>query len=222
MGTVLISPAEASFFGIPTVIFSVLIPLFGIVIFTYIIVRRIAPLLYSAADHRLDRVMDRIKNTVRIAIFQYRQPRYPLVGILHILIFAGFVIMSLRSITLVMIGIFDGFSLPGFEGFLGNTYDKIKDLTATIVFGSCTIAVIRRGFFPPERYSVPPKYGKGHTGEAILVLFMISGLMVSDGIFEGSFIAAQIQKGFGIEIPIPGTITGIAAMIFIKTPLSSL
>ena len=222
MGTALIAPAEASFFGIPTVIFSVFILIFGIGIFTYIIVRRIAPLLNAAADPRLDRIMDRAKNTVRIAIFQYRQPRYLFAGILHILIFAGFVIISLRSITLVMFGIFEDFSLPGFEGALRNIYDLFKDLAATIVFGSCVIAAIRRGFFQPERYSVPPKYGKGHTGEAILVLFMISGLMVSDAIFEGSSIAAQIQKGFGIEIPIPGTITGIAAMIFIKTPLSSL
>ena len=222
MVTALISPAEASFFGIPAVIFSVLISIFGIGVFTYIIIRRIAPLLNAAADPRLGRIMDRVKNTVRIAIFQYRQPRYPLAGILHILIFSGFVIISLRSITLVMLGIFEGFSLPGFGGALGNIYDLFKDLAATIVFGSCIIAVIRRGFFQPKRYSVPPKYGKGHTGEAILVLFMISGLMVSDAIFEGSFIAAQIQKGFGSETLIPGTITGIAAMILIKTPLSSL
>ncbi|MEE8415717.1 MAG: electron transfer flavoprotein, partial [Desulfobacterales bacterium] len=123
MGTALISPAEASFFGIPTVIFSVFILIFGIGIFTYLIIRRIAPLLNAAADPRLDRIMDRAKNTVRIAIFQYRQPRYLFAGILHILIFAGFVIISLRSITLVMLGIFEGFSLPGFEGALGNIYD---------------------------------------------------------------------------------------------------
>jgi len=222
MEIALISPAEASFFGIPTVIFSVLIPIFGIGIFTYIILRRITPLLHAAVDPRLDRIMGRVKNTFRIAIFQYRQPRYLFAGTLHILIFAGFAIISLRSITLVMLGIFEGFSLPGFEGNLGNIYARLKDLTATIVFGACIIAVIRRGFFQPERYSVPQKYGKGHTGEAILVLIMISGLMVSDSIFEGSFIAAQIQKGFGAESPIPATLTGIAAMIFRKTPLSSL
>lgn len=222
MGIALISPARAYFFGIPTVIFSVLIPTFGIGIFTYMIFRRITPLLNAAADPRLDRIMVRVKNTFRIAIFQYRQPRYLFAGILHILIFAGFVIISLRSITLVMLGIFEGFSLPGFEGSLGNIYARLKDLTATIVFGACMIAVIRRGFFQPERYSVPQKYGKEHTGEAILVLLMISGLMVSDSIFEGSFIAAQIQNGFGAKIPIAPTIAGIASMIFQKIPPSSL
>ena len=56
----LISPAKASLFGIPTIIFSILIPLTGIALFVYIIMRRIAPIIKAAPDYRFDRIPERI------------------------------------------------------------------------------------------------------------------------------------------------------------------
>ena len=129
METVLISPAKASVLGIPTVVFSVVIPLVGIFVFVYIILRRLVPLLKAAPAHPIDRLQDRILQLLKVAILQYRQPRYPIAGIIHIFIFAGFVILSLRSITIIMLGIFDGFHLPGLDGAAGNIYATVKDIS---------------------------------------------------------------------------------------------
>ena len=82
---VLISPADASFFGIPAYIFSILIPVVGIGLFAYIINKRIAPLLKASPDLRLDRIPERISGLIKLWLIQYRQPRYMLAGVLHIM-----------------------------------------------------------------------------------------------------------------------------------------
>ena len=222
METVLISPANASFLGIPTVVFSIIIPLAGIGIFAYIIMRRIAPLLKAAPDHRFDRIPERIKNVIKLWLGQYRHPRYLFAGVLHIFIFFGFIILSLRSITLIFLGFWDGFVLPGLGGAAGHLYIAFKDIAATFVLIVALIAMIRRGIFKPARYAVPPKYGKDHTWEAVLVLLLIIGLVTCDMAFEGSLIAAQIQKGLRVETLIPGTGDWLATKILSATPLDLL
>jgi len=156
-------------------------------------VRRIAPLVKSNPDNRLDQLGKRFKNLVLIWLAQIRQPRYMLAGVLHIAIFAGFLILSIRSISLVIIGFSDGFVLPGFGGFFGDIYNFIKDYAATIVLVACIIAAVRRGIFKPKRYSVPEKYGKDHTAEAVFVLGIIATLMISESVFEASELAYEFQ-----------------------------
>ncbi|MBU1397409.1 MAG: electron transfer flavoprotein, partial [Proteobacteria bacterium] len=130
METALISPAGASVFGIPTIIFSVLIPIIGICLFAVIMKKRIAPLLKASPDSRFDRIPERVASLIKLWLMQYRQPRYMLAGVLHIMIFAGFLILSIRSTSLVVIGFWDGFILPGFKGIIGHIYNILKDYAA--------------------------------------------------------------------------------------------
>ncbi|HHP7236501.1 MAG TPA: electron transfer flavoprotein, partial [Desulfobacterales bacterium] len=179
MDSALISPANATFFGLPGTVLFVLIPLLGIGIFAYIIYRRFVPLRLAAADPRFDRGGERIGGVVKYWLGQVRHPRYRFAGIMHILLFAGFLILSLRSLTLVFMGFVDGFVMPGLGGSAGHVYSVLKDLTTTWVLVVAVILILRRAFFQPERYAVPPRYGKKqHTGEAILVLGLISGLVL--------------------------------------------
>jgi Fe-S oxidoreductase len=195
METALISPAKASFLGIPTLLFSVLIPVIGVAIFAYIMAKRMAPLILASPDNRFDRIAKRTLNLIKLWLGQWRQPRYLWGGILHILIFAGFIILSVRSMSLVIIGISENFVMPGFSGTWGHIYNNLKDYAATVVLIACVIAAIRRGVFKPERYKVPPKYGKDHTAEAVFVLGLIATLMVSESLFEASSLALNHQMG---------------------------
>ena len=222
METALISPAKAALFGIPTVIFSLLIPLIGVGVFTYIIALRLKPLVLAAPDSRFDRWPDRLFNMFKYAIGQYRHPRYMDAGVIHILLFSGFVVLSLRSITLVLLGISEGYVLPGFDGAAGQIYGVLKDFAGTIVLAACLAAMVRRVVFKPERYAVPPRYGKNHTWEAVLVLLLITGLVTCDMVFEGSQAAACIQKGLNTQILIPGTGTWLSARILSTAPLDKL
>ena len=222
MEAALISPAKATVFGIPTVIFSLIIPLVGVGIFTYMIALRLKPLVKSCPDPRLNRPAHRFFNMIKYAVGQYRHPRYMDAGIIHIILFAGFVILSLRSITLVMLGLSSNYVLPGMSGTSGQIYLVFKDIAGTWVLFACLAALYRRIIVKPERYAVPPKYGKEHTWEAVLVLLLIIGLVTCDMLFEGSQAAARIQKGFKAEILVPMTGTWFAAHILSFVPVNNL
>ena len=203
MQSALISPAAASIFGIPTAVFAILIPVVGTVLFAYIIIRRMKPLLKAAPDNRFRCIGQRIGLIVKMWLAQWRHPRYMLAGVLHILIFAGFIILGARSTQLVITGFSENFVLPGFGGVFGQIYSVVKDYAATWVLIVCIIAAIRRGIFKPARYTVPPRYGKDHTAEAIFVLGLISTLMISESLFEASLVAAQAQTGVPVHFPAP-------------------
>src|SRR6056297_1731585 len=116
MEDILISPANTIVLGLPGWFLFTVIPLIGIGAFIYILARRMIPLAKGAPDPRLDRFGERIKFVVQYWLGQYKQPRYMLAGVLHILIFAGFLILSLRTLALVFVGFSDGFEIPGFGG----------------------------------------------------------------------------------------------------------
>ena len=217
--TSIIGPASFKFFGIfPAAILSFVLPVIGIGLFAYIMVRRIAPLVRANPDNRFDHIGLRVKNLIFVWLGQMRQPRYMLAGVLHIAIFAGFLILSIRSTSLVIIGLSDGFVLPGFGGFLGDIYNFIKDYAATIVLIACIIAAVRRGIFKPGRYAVPEKYGKDHTSEAVFVLGIISTLMISESLFEASELAYEFQHTGQEHFLAPLSLVWIFKGIFASAP----
>jgi len=222
MEPALISPASASFLGIPTIIVYILIPLAGIGIFAYIIYRRMIPLLKAAPDDRFNRFGERIRNVLKIWLGQWRHPRYMLAGVLHIFIFAGFLILGARSTQLVIMGFADNFVLPGFGGAFGTFYSVVKDYAATWVLIACIIAGIRRGIFKPARYAVPPQYGHDHTWEALLVLGLISTLVLSESLFEASQVAAEWQKGLHAGVVAPLTLVWFFSLLSKGASISSL
>ena len=128
MDPVLISPAAYKLFGFfPTVIFSVLIPVAAVALFTYIIALRLAPIVKAKPDLRFDRPGERLFNIAKIWLAQWKQPRYMMAGVLHIIIFFGFLILSVRSTELVVKGIDSEFIFPGLNTFLGDIYYFFKD-----------------------------------------------------------------------------------------------
>jgi len=223
MEPVLISPAMFKLFGFfPTIIFSMLLPVAGVGLFTYIMARRIAPLVKANPDSRFDRPKERIVNVLKIWLGQYRHPRYMMAGVLHITIFFGFLILSVRSTELVIKGISEGFIMPGLGGILGDIYYFFKDYAATAVFFAVVIAVVRRGIFRPARYDYPASYGHDHTNEAIFVLAVIGTLMVSESLYEAALVAAEIQKGHAATFLAPGTLAWFFKNILLDNSISSL
>lgn len=220
MSQVLIPPADYSFLGIPTGLLSVFLTLVGVGSLTFIVYKRLVPLFNAAPDNsRFDRVAQRIVMIVKIWLAQYRHPRYMLAGILHILVFFGFLTLVIRTLSLVFIGFWPEFGIPGFTT---GPYVVVKDYAATIVLISCIILAIRRGIFTPERYKVPEKYGKDHTGEAIFVLCVISVMMITESLFEATLIAAEMQQGGHVTYAAPLTLVWILANMFAGTSMPAL
>ncbi len=206
MEPALISPSASTILGIPANIIYILIPLIGVGTFFYIVYRRMIPLRVAAPDNRLDRIPERIRKVARIWLAQWRHPRYLLAGVVHIFLFAGFLILGARSTQLVIVGFAEGFQLPGFGGAFGSIYNVIKDYAATWVLIVVIIAAVRRSIIKPPRYAVPPQYGRDHTWEALLVLGLIATLVITESLFEASLIAAEMQKGQHAAITAPLTL----------------
>ena len=172
-----------------------LIPVVGVVLFGYIVAKRLAPMLRAQRDFRFDQPLVRIGRILKFWLAQWKQPRYMLAGVLHIVVFAGFLALLVSSASLVMLGFSEHFVVPGFSGNVGGFYNVVKDYAATLVFLAVVVAAIRRSVFKPARYAVPAKYGKDHTAEAVFVLGLIATLMVSASLLEASKAAFEAQQG---------------------------
>lgn len=186
------STLEAGSWILPAQVFFAVIQLFGIACFCYIVKQRLAPMLAGERDFRLDRPWQRMRNVLQYWLGQWRHPRYPGAGTLHILIFAGFILLALRSFTLLIAGMPGPLEPAIHPGAMGRLYALITDYAATLVFVCMIVAAVRRIVFKPARYAVPPRYGKGHSADAIFLLALIAVLMFADSLFAASEPGAPI------------------------------
>jgi len=213
------APATAVLAGLPARILFLLIPLAGLACFGWILWRRLVPLLRAAADPRLHNVPTRLKLVLKLWLGQWRHPRYLLAGVLHIILFLGFLVLGARSTQLVVLGFWPGFTLPGLGGELGAFYNVVKDYAATAVFLAVVTLAVRRAFFHIERYAVPEGLGKDHTPEALAILGLITTLQLSESLFEGSLLAAgggsaaPLTLAWGFEHLLRGAGTPVLARL---------
>ena len=189
-----IQPALEHYLGIPGSVITLFILIGGLALFFYIIYKRYLLLKSAKPDLRFNSLWQRFYDLIIYGIFQWRQPRYLWIGILHIMIFWGFVILALRSITLYGLGIKAGFIFPFMGGFIGEFYLFFKDIFEIIVLFACIAAIVRRAISRPARYEF--KHGKAHKFHAYLVLGLISFLMVTDMAIDGSGILLGEKSAF--------------------------
>jgi Fe-S oxidoreductase len=136
--------------------------------------RLITYLRLGRKENRFDQVPTRIANTLRIALGQSKLLREPLAGILHALIFWGFIVLLAAVLESIGEGLVAGFSLS----FLGPLYPPLiffEDLFGAVVVLAVAISLFRRLVAPPRRLQV-----SGHSKwDAILILAMILTVMVT-------------------------------------------
>ncbi len=120
----------------------------------------------------------RVILTLKVAIGQSKIFRWPFVGLLHALVFWGFMVITIGSLEMVIDG------LAGKErvlGFLGPIYDIIigsGDIFAAIVMISIMVFLVRRIFFDVNRFK-GKEIKEISKIDANIALTMILLLMVS-------------------------------------------
>ncbi len=208
------SPADATNWLVPGRSLYLTIHLLGVVCFSYIVARRLMPLVRAQRDFRFDRPLARLGNVFKYWFGQWKHPRYKFAGVLHILIFAGFILLVLRAFALLTIGR-EHFELLGLTGRFGHLYDVVTDYAATVVFLCMIVAVVRRLVFKPARYAVPAKFGRPHTADAVFLLGLIALLMAADSLFAASKAAGHVQQGQPAEalavLSLPWILQGLIA-----------
>jgi Fe-S oxidoreductase len=199
-----------------------LIHLLGVVGFFYIVAMRLVPLIRGNRDFRFDQPFVRLGRVLKFWLGQWKHPRYKTAGILHIFIFAGFIVLAMRAFSVLIVGVSENFVMPGLSGRAGPVYDIITDYAATVVFLCMVIAVIRRLVFKPARYAVPARYGKAHTADAIFLLSLIAILMVADSLFAAAKGAALSQAGQSVETLAAFSLPWILQKVLVSSPLATL
>jgi Fe-S oxidoreductase len=160
------------------VLFGLLV-LLAIVAFAYSMGRRIRVLLAGGPEPRFDRIGERIGKTLEYAFLQLRMFRDLYAGVFHILLFAGFLVLTVRVLSLVAEGLVPGFML--LPGRVGNVYTLVKDVFEVLVLVGVGMAVFRRAFARPKRLDL--------TADAWLILFLIALLISADLVSEGAKVA---------------------------------
>jgi Fe-S oxidoreductase len=184
-------PAAEMVFGFPGYYLTWLIMISGLSAFCLILFKRYRLIKQGKPDPRFHDFGKRVSGLVKDGLFQRRQPRYPLTGVLHIIIFWGFVILGLHSIDLLFGGLGPGHGLPIMNGMFGALYNTLKDVFVLLVLAACLIAIYRRAVIKPKRYQ-----GSNQL-EAYVVLGLIAFLMLTDMFYEGSrLLSGNSASGF--------------------------
>jgi len=103
---------------------------------------------------RSDRPTDRWKNMFRVAVGQSKMTRRPVAGVLHIILYLGFVIINIEVIEIIVDGIFGSHRylasiLPiGLYNFLIGSFE----ILAILVLVACVIFLIRRNVIRIKRF----------------------------------------------------------------------
>ncbi len=160
-----------------TVLLIVALAVFGRTMF-----HKIQLLQALAPADRADHLKERLISMLALAVGQKRlvgRSKERSSGIMHALIFWGFCVLLIRSLTLYGEGFHIGFQLPlfGDNYLLGYLYIFVKDIMEGIVLLMVLYAIFRRAVLKPERMH--------NTFEAYLVLVLIGILMVSDLLYDG-------------------------------------
>ena len=173
-------PVNQVYLGLPGYVFAWLIFCSALGLFLYILLRRYALIRSGRSDPRFSDIKSRLLGLISYGFIQLRQPRYFWAGLIHMVIFWGFVVLGLRSIDLISQGMNLPFLRPLTEGEFGSTYNTLKDVCELLVFIACIWAILRRAVGRPERYK------DSHQFEAYFVLTLIAFLMLTDMFYEGS------------------------------------
>ena len=168
-----------------------LILLVAMTSFAYTLYHRYILLTYArGSDNRFNDLGARFSKMVEFAVGQKRLLfRDTKSGLMHAMIFWGFLIISLRTITFFGLGYDNNFVLPFLTGSFGTIYNITLNIFLILVTLACVYGLYRRLVIKPKRLNL--------SGEGIAILFVIISLCLTDFIFEGAKVAMGEQIAYG-------------------------
>ncbi len=157
--------------------------------------RLVSYLRIGHAEGRSDHPLTRMRNVLEIGIAQKKIFRDPVAGPMHALIFWGFMVLTAGTVEILIEGVFPSFSFARIlPGFLYTGYSASQDIFALLVIAAVSFALYRRIVLHPRRLEGDDLE---HT-DAIIILSMIMGLMVTLILSTGFLLAAE-PGAFGAE-----------------------
>ncbi len=126
----------------------------SILLFIRNLKRIIANINLGIDINRSDRPLDRWKNMIRVALGQSKMTRRPIAGILHIIIYVGFVIINIEVIEIIVDGIFGThrFLFSILPDSLYNFLIGSFEILAFLVLIACVFFFTRRNLMKIKRF----------------------------------------------------------------------
>lgn len=198
---------------IPNIIFAVIL-FAGIFFFARNVRKLIRNIRIGKATDRSDNKPERFRNMARIALGQQKMVVRPVAGILHIIVYLGFIIINIEVLEIIIDGLFGTHRifefLGGFYGFLIGSFEVL----ALLVLVSVIVFWIRRNMIRLQRFWKPEMKGwPKHDGNFILYFEMV--LMILFLVMNATDVPfQQMQSG--------NVVSGIIAPLFEGLPQSVL
>ena len=134
------------------ILFAILL-IFGFGYF-YINIKKIIRNINLGKDiNRNDNAKDRWKNMAMIALGQTKMVKRPLAGVLHIIVYAGFIIINIELLEIIIDGLFDTHRVFAFLGTLYNVLIGSFEILALLVLVSVFTFWIRRNIIKLKRFA---------------------------------------------------------------------
>ena len=174
----------------------------GLLVFAAIVAGRARLLLAARPAARFDRIPERLRRMVVDGLGQRKfltgeQPA----GIMHALIFWGFVVLMLQVVTLFGRAFDATWDIPGFgpDQLLGPPFFIARDLLeVTVIVGVGYMLYRRLIVHTPRLFAMrraEQRYREATHWEAILILFFILFIMVGGLLYDGAHLVAYDIHG---------------------------
>jgi Fe-S oxidoreductase len=153
--------------------------------------RLLSYLSVGQKEDRFDNIPKRLSNVLKVAILQSKILREPVAGLVHVLIFWGFLLFLFAVIEAILQGFYSSFT---FE-FLGPVYSLItitQDVFGLLVIFAVMYALYRRYFLNIKRLD----HGKDSLIDATIVLGLIFFVVIS---MFGQNIASVAANNFHLH-----------------------
>jgi len=170
------------------IIFSVMLIIAGTA-FSYALHKKIKIISLGAKEERYDNPGARFKNFVIQVLGQRKMLKEPY-GVVHSIIFWGFILIVLGELPLIYEGLFPAYTFP----FLGTNpyFYMIKDIFTALVVIGLIVGAYRRWVLKPERLSRTP--------EAAIIVLLILGVIVTEWISSGAKVALGANNAYSLAI----------------------
>jgi len=172
----------ATFLGISGTLWFVILTIAAAAGVAWSLGRKIQLMGAGKGGVKLDNWGQRIRGLLLFAFGQKRMFAEPVAGAMHALIFWGFLVFTVRSLSMIVEGFTHGWELPFLHTFVGHAYLLTKDVFAVLVLAAVLLASWRRAVTKPARLEL--------SFDAWIILGLIAGLMVTDLLADGARIAA--------------------------------
>ncbi|OYT16579.1 MAG: Fe-S oxidoreductase [Bacteroidetes bacterium 4572_77] len=155
------------------------------------------------------------KTMMQVAFGQTKIFRRPLVGLIHALVFWGFLLILIGSIEMVIDGLFGSERILGFMGGFYNFLFAFSDIMALFIAGAMIVFLFRRIVLKVKRFEGTEMTHKSHMDAnvalTIILLLMISLLgMNTFYIVEKSISNAEITGVYPVSEYLAGFFTNMS------------